>query len=314
MTTPFEHLPIMVDEILDAFAPVPAGIYVDATLGGAGHAVAVLSARDDLNLVGIDRDADALAFAQQRLTPWEERIELTHARYDELEAVANDRTNPSPVTAVLFDLGVSSPQLDRPERGFSYREAGPLDMRMNQQDTLTAHDIVNNWAADDIATVLKDYGDERFARRVAQSIVDNRPVTTTVALAEIVRSAIPAATRRTGGHPAKRTFQAIRIAVNDELAQIERALRQSIDVLSPGGRGAVLSYHSGEDRIVKYTIANEESGGCTCPSRLPCACGAVGRVRVVPPRSRTPHAAELERNPRSSSARLRVFERCEVRP
>lgn len=304
----------MLDEILAVFDDVPAGVYVDTTLGGAGHATAVLTRRDDMRLLGIDRDADALAFAEDRLGPWADRTELAHARYDELAQVVADRTDKTPITAVLFDLGVSSPQLDRPERGFSYRESGPLDMRMNQQDTLTAGEIVNEWDADEVARVLKDYGDERFARRIASSIVANRPIGTTVELAEIVRSAIPAATRRTGGHPAKRSFQALRIAVNDELAQIERALRQSIDVLSPGGRGAVLSYHSGEDRIVKYTIADEETGGCTCPPRLPCACGAVGRVRIVPPRSRTPRAEELQRNQRSSSARLRVFERCEVGP
>ena len=305
----FVHDPVMLQEILDTFADVPAGAYVDGTLGGAGHATAILSVRSDMTLVGIDRDAMALDAASQRLAPFGERVHLARARFDELSAVVDASPFAGSVSAVLLDLGVSSPQLDRSERGFSYRATGPLDMRMDDRDGVTASDIVNTWSHGEIARVLSEFGDERFAGRIASALIDARPVETTVELAEIVRAAIPAATRRTGGHPAKRTFQALRIAVNEELDQIESALRQAVDQLVPGGRGAVLAYHSGEDRIVKHVIADEESGGCTCPQRLPCACGAVGRVKIVPPRRRTPSADEQNRNPRAASAQLRVFER-----
>lgn len=308
----FVHDPVMVDEILSAFSAVPAGVYVDGTLGGAGHAAAVLEARDDMTLVGIDRDKVALAAARTRLAPFGDRVSLAHARFDEMERVLRDLGENESVSAVLLDLGVSSPQLDVAERGFSFREDGPLDMRMDGTDQLTADTIVNAWSESEISQILRDYGDERFARRIANAIVANRPIATTLELAEIVRAAIPAATRRTGGHPAKRTFQAIRIAVNDELNQIETAIRAAVSAMVPGGRGAVLAYHSGEDRIAKHTIADEESGGCTCPPRLPCVCGAEGRVAVVPPRRRTPTAAEIDRNPRARSAQLRVFERVEV--
>jgi len=271
----------------------------------------VLEARADLSLIGIDRDEDALEAAAARLAPYEGRFQLHRARFDELGAVV-ETAQEIAVSGVLFDLGVSSPQLDRPERGFSYREAGPLDMRMSSNDSLRAEDIVNSWAVDDLADLLRDLGDERFAGRISRAIVAARPIATTLELAEIVRDAIPAATRRTGGHPAKRTFQAIRIAVNDELDQIAPALTQAIDLLVPRGRGAVLSYHSGEDRIVKQVIADEESGGCSCPARLPCVCGAEARVHPVAPKLRRPADTELDSNRRSSSARLRVFERTEA--
>lgn len=311
----FTHEPVMLEPIVALFAPVPSGVFIDATLGGGGHASALLTSRDDVALIGIDRDPTALAAAATRLAPFGERVRLEHARFDELGRVVATATSDRwfgedrEVSAVLFDLGVSSPQFDHADRGFSYRGDGRLDMRMNPADPVSAHDIVNGWDQRDLALLLRDAGDERFASRIAEAIVAARPVETTGELADIVRSAIPAATRRTGGHPAKRTFQALRIAVNDELDQISPAIEQAIEALVPGGRGAVLSYHSGEDRLVKYAIADAESGGCTCPPRLPCACGATPSVVALRPRMRRPDEAETERNPRSTSARLRAFEK-----
>ena len=311
----FVHEPVMLNEILDVLGEVPTGVYVDATLGGAGHATALLERRDDMSLIGIDRDPIARQAASERLARFGNRATVVAGRFDQIaELVAGSGVvatadGVAPVTGVLFDLGVSSPQLDAAERGFSYRHDAPLDMRMNPDDAVSAADIVNTWSHEDLTHLLRDGADERFASRIAARIIDNRPIATTAELAEIVVAAIPAATRRTGGHPAKRTFQALRIAVNEELAQIPTALRDAIDLLAPQGRGAVLSYHSGEDRLVKRAIAEAESGGCTCPPRLPCACGAEKLVKIVPPRQRTASADEQARNPRSTSARLRCFER-----
>lgn len=304
----FHHEPVLREAVVELFATVPAGTVVDATLGGAGHAAALLDARPDLALLGIDRDPVALEASDARLGHYGERARTYRGRFDELaQAVA--ASGARPVTGVLFDLGVSSPQLDRPERGFSYRHDAPLDMRMDPSQERTAADVVNREPEAALARILATYGDERFARRVAAAIVAARPVTTTGQLAEIVRDAIPAATRRRGGHPAKRTFQAIRIEVNDELAMLPRALDQAVDVLEPGGRLAVISYHSGEDRLVKRTLRHAETGGCTCPPHLPCACGAVRRVAAVMRGGRTPDATELAANPRASSARLRAVEK-----
>ncbi|MEM7094367.1 MAG: 16S rRNA (cytosine(1402)-N(4))-methyltransferase RsmH [Actinomycetota bacterium] len=309
----FEHDPVMLDEILEIFDATPAGIYVDATLGGAGHACAVLDRRPDLALIGIDRDPIAREAAAKRLERFGSRANVAAGRFDEIGAlVASTKRTHSiddEVTAVLFDLGVSSPQLDDGDRGFSYRHDAPLDMRMNPDDPITAAEIVNEWSHEELTHAIRDGGDERFASRIAARIIDHRPISTTTELAEVVVNAIPAATRRTGGHPAKRTFQALRIAVNDELSQIPVALRDAIDLLAPRGRCAVLSYHSGEDRLVKRTIGEAEAGNCTCPPRLPCVCGAEATVRIIPPRQRTASDEEKARNPRSTSARLRSFER-----
>lgn len=302
----FSHRPVMVDEVVAALASVPAGVLVDATLGGAGHSIALLEARPDCTLVGIDQDPDALAVATRRLERFGSRAVAVRARFDAITEVVADR---GPVVGVLFDLGVSSPQLDRPERGFSYRHDAPLDMRMDPDRPLSARDVVDGYDERELARVLRTFGDERFASRIAAAIVAARPVGTTGALAEIVRNAIPAPARRTGGHPAKRTFQAIRIEVNDELGVLRRALVDAISLLAPGGRIAVLSYHSGEDRIVKEILREAETGGCTCPPALPCACDAVRLVRLVRRGGTTPSAAELADNPRAESARLRVAER-----
>jgi 16S rRNA (cytosine1402-N4)-methyltransferase len=305
----FVHDPVMVDEIVEVLGAVPTGIYVDATLGGGGHASALLDERSDMQLIGIDRDPVARKAASERLARFGDRAQVVAGRFDAIARIVAGCDPSSPVTGVLFDLGVSSPQLDSADRGFSYRLDAPLDMRMNPADSLTAADVVNTWSHGDLTRLLRDGADERFAARIASRIIEHRPVTTTAQLAEIVTAAIPAATRRTGGHPAKRTFQALRIAVNDELAQIPSAVGDAIEMLEPAGRGAVLSYHSGEDRLVKQAIALAESGGCQCPPRLPCACGAVSLVRVLPPKMRRPTADEQEHNPRSASARLRCFER-----
>jgi len=309
----FAHRPVMADEIVELFAPVPAGWLVDATLGGAGHASALLEAHPQLKVLGIDQDPDALAAAGARLERFGARARTARARFDALSAVvATDIPEGEPVVGALFDLGVSSPQLDRADRGFSYRQDAPLDMRMDRSTGPTAADVVNTYDERELAGVLRQFGDERFAGRIARAVVAARPVTTTVELAEIVRSAIPAAARRTGGHPAKRTFQAIRIEVNRELDILPGAVDAAVEVLSPGGRIAVLSYHSGEDRIVKDRLRQAETGGCTCPPGLPCVCGAVATVRLLKRGGWTPSAAEIAENPRSESARLRAAQRLAV--
>lgn len=310
-TGDFAHQPVMVDEIVALFEPVPAGLVIDATLGGAGHASAVLGSRPDLVLLGLDRDADAVAAATERLAPFGDRATVRHARFDEMTEVAAELGHLD-VVAVLFDLGVSSPQLDRSDRGFSYRADAPLDMRMDRTSPLTAHQVVNEYTEADLARVLRLYGDERYARPIARAVVAARPIDTTAELAEIVRSAIPAPARRRGGHPATRSFQAIRIEVNQELEILPDSIDQAITLLVPGGRCAVLTYHSGEDRIVKQQFLVAESGGCVCPPQLPCVCGAVPKVRILRRGGWTPSEAEIATNRRAVSARLRAVEALEV--
>jgi 16S rRNA (cytosine1402-N4)-methyltransferase len=310
--TRFEHDPVMVDEITAIFDAVPAGTVVDATLGGGGHSHALLSRRADIDILGIDQDADAIAAALSRLSEFADRVRTSRRRFDELdEALAEHGV--TEISGALFDLGVSSPQLDRPERGFSYRNEGPIDMRMNDDQPWSAEDVINGYDRDQLARVIKIYGDERFARRISDAIVAARPVATTTELAEIVTTAIPAAARRTGGHPAKRTFQAIRIEVNAELDVLPDALDQAVVATVPGGRVAVLSYHSGEDRIAKqrFSVA---AGACDCPHDLPCVCGAIQTVRVVRGVPKRAPGDEQARNRRSSSALLRVVEKTEPIP
>lgn len=302
----FAHRPVMVDEIVEAFAPVPAGTVIDATLGGAGHACALLEAHAHLSIVGIDQDADARRAATVRLAPFGARARVVAARFDALADVT--ASIDAPIVGVLFDLGVSSHQLDTAERGFSYRLDAPLDMRMDTGRTLDASIVVNTYSVGDLTRLLRDYGDERYASRIAAAIVAARPVNTTGELADIVRASIPAPARRTGGNPAKRTFQAIRIEVNDEFGALRAALAAALDAVMVGGRIAVLTYHSGEDRIVKGAFRSAETGDCACPPGLPCACGALRRVRLVSRGGRTPSTTELAENRRSESARLRVAE------
>lgn len=314
----FHHVPVMRSEVIDVLTSVPDGLLVDATVGGGGHSAALLEARAGLRLLGLDQDHDALAAAADRLAPWASagRVRLRRARFDrlaeEVDAIgggADAGWRGLGVTAVLFDLGVSSPQLDRAERGFSYRHAGPLDMRMDRSGALTADEVVNTYGESHLAALLRANGEGRFASRIARAIIAGRPFTDTLALADAVRDAIPAPARRRGGHPAKRAFQAIRIEVNAELEVLGTALDTALDLLAPGGRVAVLTYHSGEDRVVKARLVGAATGGCTCPPGLPCACGATPRYRLVFRGSRTAGAAEIAANRRSESARLRAAER-----
>ncbi len=315
MSGPFEHRPVMLDEIVDVFTTVPPGVLLDATLGGGGHTEAILTRRPDLSVVGIDRDRTALAAATARLERFGDRFHPVHARFDDLRQIMDTDQIPRPalddgLSGALFDLGVSSPQLDRGDRGFSYREDGPLDMRMDQDAPWSASDVVNGYDVDQLTRVIRYYGDERFAARIARAIVAARPIESTVELAGIVTAAIPAAARRTGGHPAKRTFQAIRIEVNGELDALPVALDAAVEATRPFGRIAVLSYHSGEDRIVKERFRTA-TGSCACPPDLPCVCGAVQTVRLVRGVPKRPSPAEQDANPRATSARLRVAERVE---
>ena len=305
----FEHEPVMADEITDVFREVPPGTIVDATLGGGGHSEALLASRGDIDIVGIDQDSDAIDAAVSRLSEFAARVKTSHRRFDRIEDVL-DEHGVTEISGALFDLGVSSPQLDRPDRGFSYRNEGPVDMRMDPDQAWSAHDVVNGYTEADLARVIKQHGDERFASRIAAAIVSARPVQSTTELAEIVTSAIPAPARRTGGHPAKRTFQAIRIEVNEELEVLPDALDRAIEHTAVGGRIAVLSYHSGEDRLVKERFA-VAAGACDCPPELPCVCGAVQTVQLVRGTSKRPTKVEQAENRRSTSARLRVVEKIE---
>ena len=303
----FRHQPVMVAEVTELLGPVPPGLVVDATVGAGGHARALLEAHAHIEVVGLDQDADALTAAVEALRPYGDRVVLRQARFDRMTMICEELGHIQ-VSGVLFDLGVSSPQLDRPQRGFSYRADGPLDMRMDRGQRLTAADVVNTYDEDRLAKVLTTYGDERFARRIAGAIVAARPLSRTTELAEVVRAAIPAPARRRGGHPARRTFQAIRIEVNRELEALPGAVDQAVDLLRPGGRCVVLAYHSGEDRIVKQRFSEASTGGCTCPPALPCVCGARPRVRLLR-RGARPSAAEVAANPRAESARLRAVEK-----
>lgn len=304
----FDHIPVMLDEILDVFAPVDTGVLVDATLGGAGHASAILDAHPALRLVGLDQDPAALTAAAAALAAHRDRVELRHARFDHLAAEL-DALGITEISAVLFDLGVSSHQLDTGDRGFSFRNDGPLDMRMDTTSGRTAADLVNTAGMDELTDTLRTLGDERHARRIAAAIVAARPIETTGQLADVVADAMPAASRRSPGHPARRTFQALRIAVNDELGVLAPALQQAVQRLRPGGRGAVLSYHSGEDRIVKRTLRHAAGLDRTLPAGLPAPTGEEPIIRLLHRGGRTPTELEIERNPRAKAARLRSFEK-----
>ena len=302
----FVHHPVMVAEVVKHLSAVPSGVFLDATVGGGGHARALLNARPDLSLVGLDRDPSAVEAASEVLVG--RGVTICHASFADLGDVL-DSLGVSRVVGSLFDFGVSSPQLDKPERGFSYRYDGPLDMRMDSGQRLSATEVVNNWPTNELARILRAYGDERYANRIAAAIDAVRPITTTTALADVVRDAIPAPARRRGGHPAKRTFQAIRIAVNDELNQIEPALEAVIDRMEPGGRGVILSYHSGEDRIVKQVLRrraglNDEARYRGLPRS---AAQTPPDIDLLPRGSRRPSPLEVADNPRASSARFRAF-------
>jgi 16S rRNA (cytosine1402-N4)-methyltransferase len=302
----FEHRPVMLEEVVDIFSAVPEGVVLDATVGGGGHALALLRAHPRLNIVGIDRDAEAVAAATAELAPFGSRATVVGGRFDQLGPIL-DRLGVDHLAGALFDLGVSSPQVDTAGRGFSYRFDAPLDMRMDRSQELTAADVVNESSQDELATLFSDHGEVRFARRIAAAVVAARPVLTTGRLAEVVSSAVPAAARRRG-HPAKRIFQALRVAVNSELEILPTAIDAAIERLMPGGRIAVISYHSGEDRAVKDRLLDAATGGCSCPPVLPCVCGAVPRVRLLNRGARKPSESEVMANPRAESARLRAAE------
>ena len=326
----FAHEPVMVAEVVDAFAPVPAGLLVDGTVGGGGHARALLDSRRDSVVLGLDRDAEAVAAAGERLSGYGARALLRQSGFEDLAGVVaspevaalglepggggvsprQGRREPLPIVGVLFDLGVSSWQLDEPGRGFTYRVDAPLDMRMDRSQGKSAVDVVNGYEEAELARIIARYGEERFARRIARAIVAHRPVETTAALAEVVRSAIPAPARRTGPHPARRTFQAIRIEVNGELDHLGAGLDAAFSVLAPGGRLAVLSYHSLEDRITKERF-NGWTSRPPVPHGLPVT-GIPGEpppARLVTKGAARPSPAEVAVNPRAESARLRVLER-----
>jgi 16S rRNA (cytosine1402-N4)-methyltransferase len=302
----------MVDEVVELLTATPGGVVLDATVGGGGHAGALLAASTSHRLVGLDRDPEAVAAARSALAPFGARAVVVHARFDRLTEVLADVAAGEPVSGVLFDLGVSSRQFDEAGRGFSYRFDAPLDMRMDPTEGVTAADVVNNAAEDDLARLFADNGEGRFARRIARAVVGARPVTTTTQLADIVRAAIPGPARHGGGHPAKRVFQALRIAVNDELQLLGPALEDAMEALVAGGRCVVLSYHSGEDRLVKEHFAAAGSGWCTCPPEIGCVCGAIPAVRVLTRGARLPTAAEVATNRRAASARLRAVERLDA--
>lgn len=313
------HQPVLVARVSHLLAPVasrPEALILDATLGLGGHAEALLSAHPGLRIIGVDRDEAALRLAEARLAPYADRIRLMHSRFDDLDAALADLGSMSgpesgpALDGVLFDLGVSSMQLDEAERGFSYSRDAPLDMRMDRTGPLTAEHIVNRYPRNEIIRVLRVYGEERFAPRIASAIVAARsrsPIVSSTALAELVRTAIPAATRRTGGHPAKRTFQALRIEVNGELAALEAALPRAIAALSAGGRLVAISYHSLEDRIVKRALAEgaQDSTPIDLPILLP---EGRPRLRLLTRGAELPSAEEVEQNPRAASAKLRAAE------
>jgi len=309
-----EHVPVLADRVTALLAPAlggPGAVLVDATLGRAGHARALLEACPGLLLIGVDADPAAIEAAREVLAPYADRVSLVHARYDEIPAIVADAPRPTRIMGLLFDLGVSSPQLDDPARGFAYAQDAPLDMRMDLTKDRTAADIVNGYPAAELARVLRDYGEERFARRIADAVVRERsraPITSTLRLSAIVKDAIPAATRRTGGNPAKRTFQALRIEVNDELGTLGRALPAALDVLAVGGRVVVLAYHSLEDRIVKRELVRLSTD--QTPPRLPVPAGSsTAQFRLLTRGAERPDSEEVAGNPRAASARLRAAER-----
>jgi 16S rRNA (cytosine1402-N4)-methyltransferase len=304
-----EHVPVMLDRVLALLAPALTGkpaVVVDATVGLGGHAEALLAAHPQLTLVGLDRDSAALERSQQRLAPYGERLHLVHAVYDRMPDVLESLGLPR-VDGVLFDLGVSSMQLDRPDRGFAYAQDAPLDMRMDQQAGRTAADVVNTYPVAELARVLREYGEERFAMRIAQAIVRDRPLTSTARLAELVRASVPAAARRTGGHPAKRTFQALRIEVNGELDALRAALPGAVAALRVSGRIVVLSYQSLEDRLVKQALGALATD--TTPPELPVLLADRRPELRLLVRGDGPTADEVAANSRAASVRLRAAER-----
>lgn len=308
----FQHKSVLLQECIDALNIRPDGIYLDGTLGGAGHSSQIARRlTEGGRLIGVDRDRTALAAAKERLAPYADRVTLVHSNFAEIDAILDSLGIPA-VDGMLFDLGVSSPQLDDASRGFSYMADAPLDMRMDKDDALTAGAVVNTWPQGELRRILYDYGEERYAAQIAAAICRARekaPVETTLELVDIIRSAMPAQALREKQHPAKRSFQAIRIAVNDELGAVSRMMQAAVGRLNPGGRLAVITFHSLEDRIVKSEM-QQAARGCTCPPEFPvCVCGKKPLVKLVTRKPIVSGPAELEENPRARSAKLRVAEK-----
>ena len=307
----FHHVSVLLEECIEGLNIKPEGIYVDGTLGGAGHSSRIAALLTTGRHIGIDRDPIALKAAAQRLEPWQDRVTLVHSNFCEIARVL-ENLGISGVDGILLDLGVSSPQLDDGERGFSYMADAPLDMRMNNEDILTADMVVNTWSYEELKRILYDYGEERYAPKIAAAICKRReikPIRTTLELVDIIRSAMPPAALREKQHPAKRSFQAIRIAVNDELGSVEKVMRDAIPCLNPGGRLAVITFHSLEDRIVKNAMA-DAAKGCTCPPNFPvCVCGKKPQVKLITRKPIVSGEEELSFNPRARSAKLRICEK-----
>jgi len=308
----FVHVPVLLDECIEGLNIKSGGIYVDGTIGGAGHSreIAKLMGSDGI-LIGIDQDINAINAARERLEVYGERVKLVNDNFKNIKSIVHG-LGIDKVDGILLDLGVSSHQLDEGERGFSYMKDATLDMRMDRKNPLTAETIVNEWSEDEIHNIIKEYGEERWAKRIAEFIVRERQtqrITSTQQLVDIIKSAIPASARREGPHPAKRTFQALRIAVNDELGILEKTITDGVDLLKPQGRICIITFHSLEDRIVK-TMFNKLEKPCTCPPRIPqCICGQVPKIKVISRKPITASPEELEKNPRARSAKLRVAER-----
>ena len=307
----FYHVSVLLDECIEGLNIRPDGIYVDGTLGGAGHSSQIAKRLTTGRLIGIDRDPVALKAAGERLAPYGDRVTLVHSNFCEIASVLED-LGIDGVDGILLDLGVSSPQLDDGQRGFSYMADAPLDMRMNNEDSLSADTVVNTWPQEELKRILYEYGEERYAPQIAAAICrrrENAPIRTTLELVDVIRSAMPASALREKQHPAKRSFQAIRIAVNDELGSVEKVMKDAIPCLNPGGRLAIITFHSLEDRIVKNGMANAAKG-CTCPPNFPvCVCGKKPKVKLINRKPIVSGNEELERNPRARSAKLRVCEK-----
>ena len=307
----FTHRPVLLDECIEALNIRPDGVYLDGTLGRAGHSREIARRLTTGRLICVDRDRAALDAARERLAPWLDKVELIHSNFDQIDEIL-DKLSLAGADGMLFDLGVSSPQLDDGSRGFSYMADAPLDMRMDREEGVTAADIVNGWPREELRRIISQYGEERYAPQIAGAIVRRRadkPIATTLELADVIRSAMPARALREKQHPAKRTFQAIRIAVNDELACVERMLQKAVPRLNRGGRLAVITFHSLEDRIVKTGLAGF-ARGCTCPPDFPvCVCGRTPDIRLINKKPILPSGREVEENPRARSAKLRVAEK-----
>ncbi len=307
----YTHRPVLLDACIEALNIRSDGVYLDGTLGRAGHSEQIIRRLTTGRLICVDRDQAALEAARERLAPWVDKLTLVHSNFDRVDEIL-DRLSLSGVDGMLFDLGVSSPQLDDGSRGFSYMADAPLDMRMDREERLTAADVVNGWPQEELRRIITQYGEERYAPQIAGAIVRrraDRPISTTLELAEVIKSAMPGKALREKQHPAKRTFQAIRIAVNDELASVERMLRRAVPRLNRGGRLAVITFHSLEDRIVKTGLA-DFARGCTCPPDFPvCVCGKTPDIKLINKKPILPTEQEIEENPRARSAKLRVAEK-----